>query len=48
MNKRDRVSIARRESVAYLDEFVGPKYRRQTCFGPARRADPKQSTYKYV
>jgi hypothetical protein len=26
MNNRNTVSIARRESVAYLDEFVGPKY----------------------
>lgn len=26
MNNRNCVSIARRESVAYLDEFVGPKY----------------------
>lgn len=26
MNNRNCVSIARRDSVAYLDEFIGPKY----------------------
>ena len=38
MNKRDCVSIARRDSVAYLDEFVGPKYWHRPptpkCFRP--------------